>query len=71
MNIELTNGKKIIVRRKEQYEANLEQYKNRGFIPVSEVKKEIKKSKLEDIVEKVVQLKPKRKKNAKRTKKKD
>ena len=71
MNIELTNGKKIIVRSKQQYEANIESFKNRGFIPVSEIKKEVKKSKLSDIVDKVVQLKPKKKKNVKKTKKKN
>ena len=71
MNIELTNGKKIIVRSKQQYEANIESFKRRGFVPVSEIKKEVKKSKLSDIVDKVVQLKPKKKKNVKKTKKKN
>ena len=71
MNIELTNGEKTIVRSKQQYEANIESFKNRGFVPVSEIKKEVKKSKLSDIVDKVVQLKPKKKKNVKKTKKKN
>ena len=71
MNIELTNGKKTIVRSKQQYEANKDSFKARGFVPLTNVKKEEKKSKIVDLVDKVVQLKPKRKKNAKRTKKKD
>ena len=71
MNIELTNGKKTIVRSKQQYEANIESFKSRGFVPVSEIKKEENKSKLSDIVDKVVQLKPKKKKNVKKTKKKN
>jgi len=71
MNIELTNGKKTIVRSKQQYEANKESFKSRGFVPVSAVKKEIKKSKIVDLVDKVVQLKPKKKKNVKKTKKKN
>ncbi len=62
MDIELTNGKKIIKRRKEQYEANINHYTMRGFKPVQ---KEIKKT-----TDKVVELKPKRK-HAKKTKKKN
>ena len=61
MNIKLTNGKKIITRSKEQYEANIKTFKLRGFAPVDAVKKEIKKSKISDIVDKVVQLKTKKK----------
>ena len=61
MNIKLTNGKKTITRPKEQYEANLTHFKMRGYAPVGEVKKEIKKTKISDIVDKVVQLKPKKK----------
>ena len=61
MDIKLTNGKKTITRPKEQYEANLTHFKMRGYAPVGEVKKEIKKSKISDIVYKVVQLKPKKK----------
>jgi hypothetical protein len=71
MDIKLTNGNKIITRSKEQYEANLDKFKARGFAPVQAVKKEIKKTTLEEITDKVVQLKPKRKKNAKKTKKKN
>ena len=61
MDIKLTNGKKIITRPKAQYEANIKTFKLRGFAPVDAVKKEIKKSKISDIVDKVVQLKPKKK----------
>jgi hypothetical protein len=66
MNIKLTNGKKTITRSKDQYEANLNHFKLRGFEPVENVKSEIKKA-----TDKVVQLKPKKKKNVKKTKKKD
>ena len=66
MDIKLTNGKKTITRLKEQYEANKNHFKMRGYTPVGEVKKEIKKSKINDIVEKVVQLKPKKKKGKKK-----
>jgi len=61
MDIKLTNGKKVITRSKEQYEANIKTFKLRGFAPVDAVKKEIKKSKISDIVDKVVQLKTKKK----------
>ena len=44
MNIRLTNGKKTITRAKDQYEANIKHFKMRGFVPVGEVKKEIKKA---------------------------
>ena len=71
MDIELTNGKKTITRSKEQYEANINQFKARGFVPLDAVKKEIKKATVKDISDKVVQLKPKRKKNVKKTKKKN
>ena len=71
MNIELTNGKKTIKRPKDQYEANKKHFEMRGFAPVDEVKKEIKKATVKDISDKVVQLKPKRKKNVKKTKKKN
>ena len=40
------------------------------FAPVDSVKKEIKKATSKDITDKVVQLKPKRKKNVKKAKKK-
>tara|TARA_B100000427_G_C15119569_1_gene425225 strand:+ start:316 stop:516 length:201 start_codon:yes stop_codon:yes gene_type:complete len=66
MDIKLTNGKKTIIRSKEQYEANKNHFQIRGFAPVDVVKKEIKKSKINDIVEKVVQLKPKKKKGKKK-----
>tara|TARA_R100000081_G_C4687967_1_gene100978 strand:+ start:89 stop:292 length:204 start_codon:yes stop_codon:yes gene_type:complete len=66
MNIKLTNGKKIITRPKEQYEANINHYKMRGFAPVDAVKKEIKKATVKDISDKVVELKPKKKKTRKK-----
>ena len=66
MNIELTNGKKTIVRSKEQYEANKDSFKARGFVPLANVKKEIKKATVKDISDKVVQLKPKKKKTRKK-----
>ena len=71
MNIRLTNGVKTITRAKDQYESNIDHFKKRGYAPVDEVKKEIKKATVKDISDKVVQLKPKRKKNAKKTKKKN
>ena len=61
MDIKLTNGKKTIIRSKEQYEANKNHFKMRGYTLVDAVKKEIKKSKISYIVDKVVQLKPKKK----------
>tara|TARA_Y100000592_G_scaffold32378_1_gene51435 strand:- start:1709 stop:1924 length:216 start_codon:yes stop_codon:yes gene_type:complete len=71
MDIRLTNGKKIIVKEKKYYEANIGHFERNGFFPVDGVKKEIKKATVKDIASKVVQLKPKRKKNVKKTKKKD
>ena len=71
MDIKLTNGKKIITKDKKYYEANLGLYKRNGFVPLDSVKKEIKKATVKDISDKVVQLKPKKKKNVKKTKKKD
>ena len=62
MDIKLTNGKKTIVRSKVQYEANINHFKHRGFKPLNEVKK---------TTDKVVELKPKKRKNAKKSKKKD
>ena len=41
MNVKLTNGKKIITRSKEQYEANINHFTKRGFTPLDKVKKEI------------------------------
>ena len=64
--IELTNGKKTISRSKIQYEANVKHFEMRGFVPVDEVKKEIKKATVKDISDKVVQLKPKKKKAKKK-----
>ena len=61
MDIKLTNGKKTIIRSKIQYEANVAHFKMRGFTPLDEVKKEIKKATVKDITDKVVQLKPKKK----------
>ena len=66
MNIKLTNGTKTITRPKAQYEANLDHFKLRGFAPVDSVKKEIKKTTIKDISDKVVELKPKKKKTRKK-----
>jgi len=66
MNIKLTNGVKIITRTKDQYEANLNQFKLRGYAPVDAVKKEIKKATVKDISDKVVELKTKKKKTRKK-----
>ena len=66
MNIKLTNGTKTITRSKEQYEANKNHFQIRGYAPIDSIKKEIKKSKINDIVEKVIQLKPKKKKGKKK-----
>ena len=71
MDIKLTNGRKIIVKDKKYYEANIEFYKRNGFVPLNEVKKEIKKATVKDISDNIVKLKPKRKKNVKKTKKKN
>ena len=71
MDIKLTNGKKIITKDKKYYEANIEFYKRNGFVPLNEVKKEIKKATVKDISDNVVKLKTKRKKNVKKTKKKN
>ena len=70
MDIKLTNGRKIIIKEKKYYEANKGHFERNGFFPVDGVKKQIKKATLKDITDKVVQLKPKRKKNAKKAKKK-
>ena len=53
MNIKLTNGKKTIIRSKVQYEANVEDFKRRGFKPLNENKTTKKDN--------VVNLKPKAK----------
>ena len=56
MDIKLTNGKKIITRAKEQYEANIKHFAMRGFKLVSDKVKEVKSD-----VKNVVKLKPKKK----------
>ena len=71
MDIKLTNGRKIITKDKKYYEANIGFYKRNGFAPVDEVKKQIKKATVKDISDNVVKLKTKRKKNVKKTKKKN
>ena len=70
MDIKLTNGRKIIIKEKKYYEANKGHFERNGFFPVDGVKKQIKKATVKDISDKVVKLKPKRKKNVKKTKKK-
>jgi len=59
MDIKLTNGRKIIIKDKKYYEANLAHFTRNGFFPVKD--KQIKKATTKDISDKVVQLKPKRK----------
>ena len=71
MDIKLTNGNKIIIIPKAQYEANKKHFELRGFAPVNAEKKEIKKATVKDISDKIVELKPKKKKNVKKTKKKN
>ena len=66
MDIKLTNGRKIFIKDKKYYEANLNHFERNGFFPVDQVKKEIKKTTLKDITDKVVQLKPKKKKARKK-----
>ena len=63
MDIKLTNGKKIITRSKEQYEANIKNFTMRGFKLVSDKVKEVKKvnDKVIDKAKNVVKLKPKNK----------
>ena len=56
MNIRLTNGKKTIIRTKDQYEANIKHFNLRGFKPEQDVVKE----------DKVVELKPKKRKTRKK-----
>ena len=56
MDIKLTNGKKIITRSKEQYEANIKHFAIRGFKLVSDKVKEVKSD-----AENIVKLKPKKK----------
>ena len=64
MDIKLTNGTKIIIKDKKYYEANLAHFTRNGFVPVKE--KEIKKATTKDISDKVVQLKPRKKKTRKK-----
>jgi len=64
--IKLTNGKKTIIRSKIQYEPNKKNFEKRGFVPLNEVKKEIKKATVKDISDKVVELKPKKRKTRKK-----
>ena len=71
MDIKLTNGRKIIIKDKKYYEANLAHFERNGFFPVDIVKKEIKQTTAKELSSKVVQLKTNRKKNVKKTKKKD
>ena len=62
MDIRLTNGKKTITRAKDQYEANIKHFNLRGFKP----EQEIKKATVKDISDKVVELKPKKRKTRKK-----
>ena len=64
MDIKLTNGRKTITKDKKYYEANLAHFTRNGFVPVKE--KEIKKATTKDISDKVVQLKPRKKKTRKK-----
>ncbi len=66
MDIKLTNGRKIIIKDKKYYEQNIAHFERNGFFPVDNVKKEIKKATLKNITDKVVQLKPKKKKARKK-----
>ena len=61
MDIKLTNGKKTITRSKVQYEANINHFTKRGFTPLDKVKKEIKKTTLKEVTDKVIQFKDKKK----------
>ena len=53
MDIKLTNGRKIIVKEKKYYEANLAHFTRNGFFPVKN--NETKKATKKDISDKVVQ----------------
>ena len=44
MDIKLTNGRKIIIKDKKYYEANLGHFTRNGFVPVDGVKKKIKET---------------------------
>ena len=54
--VKLTNGKKVIERKKEQYEANIKHFAMRGFKLVSDKVEEVKSD-----AENIVKLKPKKK----------
>ena len=64
--IKLTNGKKIITKNKHYYERHTNHFEVNGFFPLDKVKKEIKKATIKDISDKVVQLKPKKRKTRKK-----
>ena len=64
MDIKLTNGRKTIIKDKKYYEANLAHFTRNGFSPVKD--KPIKKATTKDISDKVVQLKPRKKKTRKK-----
>ena len=69
MDIKLTNGTKTITRPKDQYEANINHFTNRGFKPLKDnIKENIKEvdDTFENEVNKVVILKPKKKKGKKK-----
>jgi len=53
MDIKLTNGRKIIVKEKKYYEANLAHFTRNGFFPVKD--NEIKKATKKNISYKMVQ----------------
>jgi len=59
--VKLERNGYIIERTKVDYENNKERFKMRGFTPLNDIKKEIKKATVKDITDKVVQLKPKKK----------
>ena len=67
--VKLTNGTKTIERSKIQYEANINHFTNRGFKPLKDnIKENIKEvdDTFENEVNKVVTLKPKKKKGKKK-----
>ena len=43
MDIKLTNGRKVIIKDKKYYEANIGFYQRNGFAPVASVKKKLKR----------------------------
>ena len=62
MDIKLTNGRKVIIKDKKYYEANLDFYKRNGFVPLKDKKKEVIKETVKVIKRK---SKPKKKKGKK------